>query len=205
MSNSIAKLAGIGGEPLCGAPGAIEGLEECGLMSLLRLKNGFYAFEGALHVLPYGPAQNELGLKEWNSSAGWRSDYQGLADDCFFFAEDVFGGQFCVHDGVVMSFDPETGDKCIIAADVEEWAHKILSEYEVLTGHPLAHEWQVRHGAIPHGQRLIPKIPFVLGGNFEVENLFLIEAARGMRSRANLAVQIKDLPEGSNVEFKVVD
>jgi hypothetical protein len=119
-----------------------------------------------------------------------------------FFAEDVLGAQFCVLDGAVMSFDPETGDKSFIAPSVLAWARRILHEGDVLTGYPLAHEWQTRNGPIKPRARLIPKTPFVLGGDFTIENLFLLEAAQAMRSRANLAIQIRDLPDGTNVAFK---
>lgn len=212
MSNSIAKITAVGGSPLArplkkygsGLIPVYE-LEKSGLMRLLELKNGFYAFEGALHVRPLATPQDEGSLEVWNASAGWRSDYDGLADGCLFFAEDVFGSQFCVYEGGVATFDPETGEKAPLADDAEGWARKILDDYDVLTGYALAHEWQAKHGAIPRGQRLVPKIPFVLGGEFTIDNLFLLDDARAMRSRANLAVQIRDLPEGAAVEFKVTD
>ena len=209
MNSSLAKLAGLGSGPL-GPSVVLAGdafhtgdLEELGLLELLRLKNGFYAFEGALHVYPTSASGHAL--EDWNSPSAWRDAYQGLADGCVFFAEDAFGCQFCVYERRVATFDPETGEKSFIATDVREWAGRILADYEVLTGYPLAHAWQERHGAIPPGQRLVPKIPFVLGGEFAVENLFLLDASRSMRSRANLAVQIKDLPDGAKVKFKIVD
>lgn len=212
MKDSIRKISSIGGDPLGRERGLVRAdaacldvLERSQLLRLLDLKNGFYAFENALHVFPSVSTDRECGLADWNSTAGWRASYQGLADGCFFFAEDVFGGQFCLFDGTVMSFDPETGEKRHLAANVEEWASRVLDEYDVLTGHSLAHEWQLKNGPIPSGKRLIPKVPFVLGGDFVVDNLFLLDSARAMRSRANLAVQIRDLPDGSQVTFRVVD
>lgn len=163
----LERLVAIGGPPLCTPVGTIASdalseaeLRRCGLLRLLRLKNGFYAFEGALHVYPSTSGTGEIGLEEWNSSTIWLANYQGLASGCFFFAEDVFGGQFCLYDGAVMSFDPETGEKNFVAADVEGWAQQVLGEPEVLTGYPLAPEWQSKHGVIPHGKRLMPKVPF---------------------------------------------
>jgi hypothetical protein len=215
MSTSVANLAEIGSQPLGGPLITLEAttgillsnaeFKESGLIELLRCKNGFYAFEGALHVLPSSSTAREYGLMKWNASDLWRADYQGLADRCFFFAEDVFGTQFCLHNDCVMSFDPETGEKEFIASDVDEWASRILDGYDLLTGHRMAHEWQIRHGVIPIGERLIPKVPFVLGGAFAVDNLFPLEAAKSMRSRANLAVQIKTLPDGSEIEFELVE
>jgi hypothetical protein len=179
--------------------------ERSSIARLLQRKNGFYAFEGALHVRPTTSVMDEPGLAEWNSAGGWRATYGDLADGCFFFAEDVFGGQFCWCNDSVMSFDPETGEKTHVADDIEGWAAKVLAEYDVLTGYPIAHEWQVANGSLPPGHRLVPTIPFVLGGEYELENLFLLETARAMRSRGELAVQLRDLPEGTKVDFKVVD
>src|SRR5690349_9916776 len=64
------------------------------LAELLSQRNGFYAFESALHVL--GVGENVLGrsLDVWNSGTSWRADYGGLARGFTFFAEDIFGAQF---------------------------------------------------------------------------------------------------------------
>jgi hypothetical protein len=45
----------------------------------------------------------------------------------------------------------------------------------------------------------------VLGGEFAADNLCPLEAAKGMRFRAELATQIRDLPEGASVTFKIVE
>lgn len=207
MNSAIGKLANIAGPPLGRPLGEVEdrALNTVELRPLLSVKNGFYAFESALHVFPVTPVPGERGLHDWNAAGGWRADYQGLADGCTFFAEDLFGGQFCLFDGAVMLFDPETGSKEFVAATTEDWAECILKDYDVLTGWPLAHEWQARNGPIPRSERLVPKLPFVLGGEFNVENLYALAADEAMRFRANLAVRIKDLPDGAEVTLRVTD
>ena len=129
----------------------------------------------------------------------------GLADGCLFFAEDVFGGQFCIKDNAVFSFDPETGSLELMADSLEMWATDLLQNFNVLTGYSVAHEWQLQNGALPHGMRLIPKIPFVCGGSYGIDNLYAINSVRGMKSRGNLACQIKNLPDGEKIEFKIVE
>ena len=91
-----------------------------------------------------------------------------------------------------------------MAKGLEEWADAILRDYRVLTGYPLAHQWQELKGAIAPGFRLVPKVPFVTGGKFEIENLYLLDAVTAMRARASFAVQIRDLPDGAKISFKVV-
>jgi len=170
------------------------------LRELLAERNGFYAFESALIVRPSCRARaatTEAGLEEWNEPALWIDAYSDLVSDCLFFAEDAFGAQFCIRKDGVFTFDPETGEQGKIAGSLDGWAEVVLRDYESLTGYPLAHAWQKQHGALPPRKRLIPKIPFVLNGNFEPGNLYLGDAAEAMRARASIAQQIRNLPEGS--------
>ncbi|WP_448123670.1 SMI1/KNR4 family protein [Pseudomonas veronii] len=173
------------------------------LLGMLCQRNGFYALESALHVFPTHSSQNEIGICDWNESALWRSGYKGLADGCLFFAEDVFGGQFCIKDSKVYTFDPETGSLEYLADDIESWAQILLSDYEVLTGYPLAHQWQKQNGQLAAGKRLLPKVPFVLGGEFVLDNLYLADAVEGMRFRADIVSQIKELPDGAQIRLNI--
>lgn len=43
---------------------------------------------------------------------------------------------------MVVLFHAESGEIREVAATIEEWAGRILTEYEILTGHPFAHDWQ---------------------------------------------------------------
>src|SRR5580698_6157623 len=61
---------------LCGKRGAGQGEE---LFHMLEQKNGFYAFEYALHVFPL-TSDPETGLEGWNAESLWRNEYQDLAD-----------------------------------------------------------------------------------------------------------------------------
>ena len=89
-----------------------------------------------------------------------------MAEGLLFFAEDAFGGQFALRDEHVVTFDPETGEAQALASSIEDWADQLLADFEFLTGQPLAHDWQARNGALPPGERLVPKVPFVLGGEY---------------------------------------
>lgn len=175
------------------------------LTAILAKKNGFYAFESALHVLPDIGAPPELGLHEWNETTLWRADYAGMADATVFFAEDIFGKQFCIRERAIGTFEPETGEFEVVAASMEEWAEKILEDYSYWTGHTSARDWQLRYGRLPFGARLVPTMPFVLGGRYDSENLKAMDAVEGMRFRASIATQILDLPDGMQIELKVTD
>jgi hypothetical protein len=101
----------------------------------------------------------------------------------------------------VLSFDPETAELQPVAHDIGGWIDAVLSDYRSLTGYSLAHAWQSQHGPLSASKRLLPKIPFVLGGSYDISNLFEEDAVQGMKVRGNVAVQIRDLPDGTPIEY----
>lgn len=212
MGKHIDKLVGIASDALSKQRPALSSdafsnvqAAPKSLLSLLSKKNGLYAFESALHVFPSEPVGAEIGLVQWNQRELWIGQYEGMADSCVFFAEDIFGGQFCIRDDGIYTFDPETAAFDYIASDLEAWAGAVLADYNVLTGYPLAQAWQRENGPLPIGMRLIPKTPFVAGGAFELENLYALDSVKAMQFRATLATQIRDLPDGATIRWNVVD
>jgi hypothetical protein len=177
-----------------------------GLGVLLGACNGFYAFESALHVFPSTATPSETSVAEWNEPELWRETFDAIGPGWCCFAEDVFGAQFAIGPtGVVGLLDPELGVIEHVADDVEAWAQRLLDDYEVLTGWPLAHEWQVANGPLRAGRRLIPKVPFVLGGAFSIDNLYAADAVSAMRYRGELAAQMRHLPHGSSVTLRIIE
>ncbi|KGC03820.1 MULTISPECIES: SMI1/KNR4 family protein [Burkholderia] len=212
MGKYLEKLIGIGGASLSSTMPSVDeaflsviGEVPRDLLALLEKKNGFYAFESALHVFPSQSIGDEIGLVEWNASDLWIEEYQGMGAEAVFFAEDIFGGQFCMRADGVYLFDPETANFEHLSHDLEGWAKLILDDYEYRTGYPLAHEWQQSGGKLMPGMRLVPKTPFVVGGHFAVENLCAMNAVKAMQLRASLAVQIKELPDGTPIRWKLED
>jgi hypothetical protein len=172
------------------------------LLALLARRNGFYAFESALHVLPWS-SDASIDLAKWNDGACWKADYDGRADPYLFFAENVLGYQFALSMAGIVTFDPETASVNEVATSLEEWAQVVLDDYRWQTAWPLAHDWQVEHGILPEGMRLIPVIPFILGGEFSVDNLMAMEAVEAMRLRADFWRQTRDLPEGTQIKIQL--
>ncbi len=175
------------------------------MLNMLRMRNGFYTLESALHVFPATSNSQGLGLDNWNNDSLWRGEYRGMANGCLFFAENVFGEQFCIKANKIYTFDSETGELKYLADNFDGWAKEIINSYEALTGYPLAHQWQERNGQLPLGKSLLPKVPFVAGGKFTLDNLYLNDAVEGMKFRAYIVNQIKGLPDGAQIQFKIVD
>jgi len=205
------KLLSIGSESLGTKVDTMpKFLEEYALGSelfvLLEKKNGFYAFEQALHVFPLGSdITGTMTLEEWNSGTLWRSAYDSLTEGLLFFGEDIFSDQFCLSakQKGVFRFYAETAETTLLAESVEDWADFILANYEAETGWPLAHQWQVKNGQLEFGQRLQPRIPFVYQGQYDLDNLWAGDAIKGMLFKGELALKVKDLPNGTRVELKV--
>lgn len=207
----MGRLVELGGAPfardLTSADDPLTHLGSIGasIREIQAQKNGFFCFESALRFFPSTTVEFfSWGTSDWNSSSLWKAAYRGIADDIFCFAEDVFGRQFVVNDEKISVFDPETGNLEMMASSLEEWASIVLLDFRQLTGHPLAHQWQTVHGPLRPRDRLIPKRPFVLGGEFLIENLAALDSVRVMKSLGNLASQIHDLPDGAKIQFKIL-
>jgi hypothetical protein len=172
------------------------------LARLLRQRNGFYAFENALLVRPFGAPSRPRDIATWNQVDLWISLYYRFRlGEMLFFAEDIFGDQFALREGEVVHFDAETASVRVIAGSLGEWAERILADSRCMTAYPFACEWQTIHGPLAPGYRLVPKIPFVCGGEYAAANLAEAEEVDGMAFRAQIANQIRDLSDGSQVKF----
>ncbi len=203
------KLLSVGSEPLAPKPEAMAELLRAyalgpELFHMLQKKNGFYAFESALHVFPL-TGDSGTGLEGWNADSLWRNDYEELAEGLLFFAEDILQDQFClsVKQPCVLRFHSETGETAFMADSVERWAGVVLSNYQGETGWPFVHEWQAKNGPLPLGKRLMPKKPFFLGGEYSLRNFWAGSPLEGMRFKADLAKQTRSMPEGATVKINI--
>lgn len=91
-----------------------------------------------------------------------------------------------------------------MSLSLNEWAELILSDYKVRNGYPPAHEWQAANGPLSSGQRLIPKVPFICEGKFEIDNLNVLNDVEGMSFRAVISNGIKGVKDGERIRFRIV-
>jgi len=172
------------------------------IQALLATRNGFSAFESALVVFPTTESVGVPGIRAWNSPTGWRSFYGDVLspeDSCF--AHDLFGVQFVMTKKGVARMNPETGEFRSYADTLEGWAERLLEHFEEDTAWTLAHEWQLIHGVLPPQMRLLPKLPFVLGGEFEAHNLIAVECHQAMTQWGRFYTSIRNVPDGSPLRF----
>lgn len=203
MTSAIVSLLSHGGPALARpANAARSGFDvPASLRSMYQERNGFLAFDQALHVLPLGVGELPISVGYWNASA-WRHLYDLDLSGHWFFAQDAFGNQFSIYDnGSVFLFDPEAGEFEAIAPSVEAWAALIMDEPSELTGWSLCRLWQAANGRLEQDMRLLPRIPFVLGGEYEVANLASVHSLEAIQFRAALVRQMKNLPDGTSVRI----
>lgn len=169
---------------------------------ILKRKNGFVTFESSLHLFSTGNTQKSRGLSFWNDDKGWKSYYK-FNETLLFFAQDVFASQFAISDSGIVRLNPETGKLSYHSESLEQWASKILADYSYETGWKIASEWQKKNGiSLNTDFRLLPKKPFVLGGEYAIDNLVAIDPLSAMEKLGLLYSQIKNIPNGEKIVIK---
>ena len=206
MSKAIKTLLEIASNPLMPPLGHMDlGPFKGQLIADLLLKrNGFFSHESALLVRPLTSGLAPIGIIEWNAPELWKSKYDVDLASHTFFAENIFGEQYSLKQDRVYHFDPETGEAKCVAEDLSDWASMVLHKPDFHVGHSLAHAWQSKYRSLANGERLLPKQPFVLQGEFNVENLLAKSDVDGMIIRSKLANEIAKLPEGARIKFELI-
>jgi hypothetical protein len=69
----------------------------------------------------------------------------------------------------------------------------------------LADMAEAKYGAQPVHRCFFLKTPGILGGTYDIENIGTIRIGALIHFSGDVANQIKDLPPGSKIEFKVTD
>lgn len=195
----LAQLLALAGPALGGSEAAPPVSMPPVLGPLWAQRNGWVAFWSALHVFPLGPSTGGSDVAAVNATLV--EAFGPLAAGHFAFGQDLFGMLLTWHDRHVCAFDPETAEHEPIADDLEGFAAVMLDTHEELVGSAFAFGWQERHGTLEPGERLVPLLPFVLGGEYDDANLEPRETLRALRERSALARVVAALPDGAEVEW----
>lgn len=168
------------------------------LQRLYRDKNGFQVFEGSLRILP---CDNNF-FRNVITTNSFIKDY--LDKEFYYFADNILGDAFCFHNGKFLKYDFESGEFDSMGSSLETFAETLLSDYNFYTGYSLAKEWQTYYGEIMFDEMLIPKIPFILGGEYKVANLEKSTVLNGLKKKINLYRNLKELCDGEKVQLNKV-
>ena len=142
-------------------------------------------------------------VSAWNDPDLWRAAFDGLADGTPFFAENFLGEQYRIVEGEVTRWDPDTCDHELCGADLDGWLARVRADPAGAAPLWMHEEWEATHGALSTQNHLAPRVPYVLGGEYSLDNVRDLDSVTDLRLRATLATRIRDLPDGASIEFDV--
>lgn len=173
-------------------------------LEYLKTENGGYYFNNSLHF--FG-----LSIINFNHSIDFinkkiKSLYGDLIKDYIVIGEDVFGNLFCVdNNNIYYLFNIETGDFDSIENSFSSFLNTILEDIDYYTGYnfiELFNDYNIE--LLGNGFRFCPKYPFVLGGDYDLDNLVLKSNGENLDFSSSIYHQIKDLPDGSEFNIKIL-
>jgi SMI1 / KNR4 family (SUKH-1) len=169
----------------------------------LKRCNGGFFFEQALHLYSVNGIFKYCDIEEINRI--FQEAYGDLAKGAYAFGQDVFGNQFIFISSQISLFNIETAEIEPIANSFIEWIEHIFADTDYLTGVSILQEWKAGEEKLEFGQRLCPKKPFVVGGEYSVENLYNIDIEKNLLYNSHIAKQIHDLPDGTPIKFGFIE
>jgi hypothetical protein len=166
------------------------------LVRILSDTNGFVLREGALHVrgASLSPEWHSLRVA-WRGPSAFHTLYETVRPTDIPFAQDQVGDQFLLRDGRVLRLSGETGDVEPLADRLEDFFSRVSEDIEGFLNVGLAHTMQP-------GQLLLAYPPFVFRESGTGASLKPVRAGEVILFHADLARQIRDLPNGGQVELK---
>ena len=124
--------------------------------------------------------------------------YESVCPSDILFAQDQVGDQFLLRDGKVFQLSAETGDIELLANSLDDFFIRASEDIEGFLNVGLRH-------TIQPGELLLAYPPFVLRGSGASASLKPVPAGEVILFHADLARRIRDVPDGGQVEFKIVD
>lgn len=169
------------------------------LVRILNDTNGFILHHGALHV------RGASSTPEWHSlrvalhgPTAFHTLYDRLRTTDIPFAQDQVDDQFVLRDGRVFRLSSETGDIEPLADSLDDFFRRVAADIEGFLNVGLRHTMQP-------GQLLLAFPPFVFQESGAGASLKPVRAGEVIQFHADLARQIRDIPDGGKIEIKVVD
>lgn len=117
-------------------------------------------------------------------------------------AIDVFGDFFVLSEDKVYFVRTETSYIEETWDSYNSWLDAVVSNPDEVVGLEFMLAWVEENGALPDGHRLTPKIPFILGGSYEFNNIVASPISKIIDFRITLATQLADVPEGGRVAIE---
>jgi hypothetical protein len=168
------------------------------LTHLLTDTNGFILHHGALHVRGASLAPGWHSLRRaLEGQDAFHSLYETVHASDIPFAEDQCGDQFLLRSDEVFRLVAETGEVERLARSLEEFLSRVNQDIEGFLNVGLSH-------TLEPGQLLLAYPPFCVEQS-DTPSLGAVPAHEAIQIHAELARQIRDLPEGGKIKFRLTD
>ena len=166
------------------------------LFEQLRATNGFILNNGVLHLRGacHDPHWHSL-RKTWQGSEALHLLYEDVLPDDIPFAQDAFGDQFLLRNATVLRLFAETGEIEDIAPDLESFIEIVHHAPEQL--------FDLEAPEVAPGELLLAYPPFSVVESDNEVGLTRVPALEAIRFHAEVARQLKDVPEGAKIKFNV--
>ncbi|HMS68728.1 MAG TPA: hypothetical protein PKD18_11340 [Saprospiraceae bacterium] len=160
-----------------------------------------YYFANSLHFYGVGAENNYDNIIDQNNLVN--SIYQPiLGYEITTFGEDIFGNQFCFSEEKFSWLNIETSELENIADSFEGFLNAIEQNVDYYTGFPITEEMSEDHKSmLGLGYRLCPIKPFVIGGEYSLNNLSLEKFDHNLRYNGQIAAQIVNLEDGQRIRI----
>jgi hypothetical protein len=173
---------------------------------LLEQMNGCVLFDGGLHI------RGAVESPDWHSLRKvWRGDlalsklFPAVEESDVPFAQDCLGDQFLLRSGTVYKLYGESGDLESLAMDFEAFLDNARANpVEFLSLEPLL-RFIADGGRLKPGQLLNAYPPFIMKEAANGVSLKAVSMVEQISFLADLAKQIGELSEGSELRIKVVN
>jgi hypothetical protein len=173
--------------------------------ALLESVNGLIAFGGGLHLRGASrtPAWHSL-RHAWDGPTALHNQFRAVRATDVPFAQDALGDQYLLRDDQVWRLTAESGDLAPLGVELNAFLAEACNDPVAnLSLEPLE-EFVAQGGELQPGQLLSVYPPFVVKTD-SPPSYRAIPVHDRLVYLANLARQIGDLPDGTEIEFKIVE
>ena len=169
---------------------------------MVESENGGFFWQQSLHIYGYSQLQDFHDIENVNLLL--KKEYGNIVGGLIAFAQGVFGNQFCfdVESRSIVFLDIETGARDVLTTSFLKWVDILHDRLEYFTGVNVLEQW-LWDNRLEFNQRLCPKVPFVMGGEFKVDNLYASGYPDSIKAYANIAKQVYNLPDGTSVKLNI--
>jgi hypothetical protein len=130
-------------------------------------------------------------------------EFDFLFKGLYSFAQDVFGNQFVFNDeGQISLFNIESGSCDIVAQNFKESLSILINDIDYYAGITYEKMWKGEY-ELALDQRIQPKIPFVIGGEYKLDNFYVNNYPAYLSYNADIAKQIYNLKDGEKVKLRI--